>query len=35
MTLNGEISLILSYFTEFDNGPYFALFSPNSCTISS
>jgi len=26
MTLNGEIALILRYFTEFDNGPYFALF---------
>jgi len=26
MTLNGEMALILHYFTEFDNGPYFALF---------
>ena len=26
MTLNGEMALILCYFTEFDNGPYFALF---------
>jgi len=26
MTLNGEMALILSYFTEFGNGPYFALF---------
>jgi len=23
MTLNGEMALILRYFTEFDNGPYF------------
>jgi len=26
MTLNGEIALILRYFTEFGNGPYFTLF---------
>ena len=26
MTLNGEMAIILRYFTEFDNGPYFALF---------
>jgi len=26
MTLNGEMALILCYFTEFGNGPYFALF---------
>jgi len=26
MTLNGEMALILRYFTEFGNGPYFALF---------
>jgi len=26
MTLNGEMALILRYFTEFSNGPYFALF---------
>jgi len=26
MTLNGEIALILRYFTELGNGPYFALF---------
>jgi len=26
MTLNGEIALILRYFTEFGNGSYFALF---------
>ena len=26
MTLNGEIAIILRNFTEFDNGPYFALF---------
>jgi len=26
MTLNGEMALILGYFTEFGNGPYFALF---------
>jgi len=26
MTLNGEITLILRYFTECSNGPYFALF---------
>jgi len=26
MTLNGEMTLILRYFTEFGNGPYFALF---------
>jgi len=26
MTLNGEMALILHYFTEFGNGPYFALF---------
>ena len=26
MTLNGEISLILRYFSEFGNDPYFALF---------
>ena len=27
MTLNGEMALILRYFTEFGNDPYFALFS--------
>jgi len=26
MTLNGEMALILRYFTEFGNGPNFALF---------
>ena len=26
MTLNGEMALILRYFTEFGNGPYLALF---------
>ena len=26
MTSNGEMALILRYFTEFANGPYFALF---------
>ena len=26
MTLNGEMALILRYFTEFGNGPYFVLF---------
>ena len=26
MTLNGEMALILRYFTEFGSGPYFALF---------
>jgi len=26
MTLNGEMPPILRYFTEFGNGPYFALF---------
>jgi len=26
MTLNGEMALVLRYFTEFGNGPYFALF---------
>jgi len=26
VTLNGEMALILRHFTEFDNGPYFALF---------
>jgi len=26
MTLNGEMALILRYYTEFANGPYFALF---------
>jgi len=26
MTLNGEMALILRYFTEFGNIPYFALF---------
>jgi len=26
MTLNGEMALILRYFTEFSNEPYFALF---------
>ena len=26
VTLNGEMALILCYFTEFGNGPYFALF---------
>ena len=26
MTLNGEMALILTYFNEFDSGPYFALF---------
>ena len=26
MTLNGEMALILRYFTEFCNGAYFALF---------
>jgi len=26
MTLNGEMALILRYFTEFGNYPYFALF---------
>jgi len=26
MTLNGEMAPILRYFTEFGNGPYFALF---------
>ena len=26
MTLNGEMALILRYFTELGNGPYFALF---------
>jgi len=26
MTLNGEMALIVRYFTEFGNGPYFALF---------
>jgi len=26
MTLNGEMTLILRYFTEFGNGPYFTLF---------
>jgi len=26
VTLNGEMALILRCFTEFDNGPYFALF---------
>jgi len=26
MTLNGEMALILPYFTEFGSGPYFALF---------
>jgi len=26
MTLNGEMALILCYFTEFGNGPSFALF---------
>jgi len=26
MTLNGEMALILRYFIEFGNGPYFALF---------
>jgi len=26
MTLNGEVALILRYFTEFSNGLYFALF---------
>jgi len=25
MTLNGEMAVILRYFTEFTNGPYFAL----------
>jgi len=27
MTLNGEMALILRYFTEFGHGPYFALFN--------
>jgi len=26
MTLNGEMALILRYFAEFGNGPYFALY---------
>jgi len=26
MTLNGEMAIILRYFAEFVNGPYFALF---------
>jgi len=26
MTLNCEMALILRYFTEYSNGPYFALF---------
>jgi len=26
MTLNGETAIILRYFTEFGNGPYFAIF---------
>jgi len=26
VTLNGEMALILRYFTELGNGPYFALF---------
>jgi len=26
MTLNGEMAIILRYFTKFGNGPYFALF---------
>jgi len=34
MTLNGEMALILRYFTEFGNGP-FCIISPNSCTMSS
>jgi len=28
MTLNGEMALIVRYFTEFGNGPYLALFYP-------
>jgi len=27
MTLNGEMALILRYFTEFGSSPYFALFN--------
>jgi len=35
MTLNGEMALILRYFTEFGSGPYFAIISPNTCTVTS
>ena len=29
MNLNGEMAFIVRYFTEFGNGPYFALFHRN------